>query len=92
MPYKKPLCVQSLILGIAAVAGSLPTLGIAGIVCGIVGIVMARKYRFTNRTKAGFILSLIGLILGVVIPVVFIVIIVVGTQSYQELMASLIDE
>ena len=92
MPYKKPLCVQSLILGIAAVVGSFPTLGIAGIVCGIVGIVLARKYRFTHRTRAGFILSLIGLILGVVIPVAFIVIIAVGTQSYQELMATMRDE
>ena len=91
MPFKKPLHVPSLVLGIISVASFLPTLGIGGIVCGIIGLVFSRRERFMYRTKAAFVLSLIGLILGVIFPVAFIIILTLATRDYQAWLATVTD-
>lgn len=67
---KRPLHVPSLVLGLVAIATSWVTAGIHGIVCGAIGIVLARKAKYTHEATAGFVLSLIGLIISILTLVI----------------------
>ena len=58
------------ILGIVSIASLWFTLGISGVVFGIIGIVLARKHRQTDSTNAGFVLCLISLVLGGIVLMV----------------------
>ena len=62
---EKPTHTPSLVLGIIAIIGLWFTAGILGIVCGIIGMVMAQKAKYTHKTTVGFVLSIIALIIGV---------------------------
>ncbi|MDR1795923.1 MAG: hypothetical protein LBR44_00525 [Clostridiales Family XIII bacterium] len=64
------LGLVSLVGGIVTVAF---TLGLVGIVCGIIGIVVARKNAARYKTTAGCVLSIIGIILCAIIAVSFLV-------------------
>ena len=66
-PAAKPRHKPSLILGIVSIASLWFTLGISGVVLGIIGIVLARKNRQTHSTNTGFVLCLISLIIGGII-------------------------
>ena len=62
--HNRPLYIPSLILGIAALASLWFTIGISGVVCGIIGIIISRKNKYQYNTSAGFVLNLIALIIG----------------------------
>jgi len=63
-PQKTPAHIPSLVLGIIAIVTLWFTIGFTGIVLGIIGIVLARRARFSHNSKAGFGLSLASLIIG----------------------------
>jgi len=63
-PQKKPLHVPSLVIGIIAIVSLWFTIGFTGIILGIIGIALARRARLSRNSKAGFGLSLAGLIIG----------------------------
>jgi len=63
----KPTHVPSLVLGIIAIIGAFFTVGIVGLVCGIIAVVLAKKNKDAYSTTAGFITGIIGLILGIII-------------------------
>ena len=69
-----------LVLGILAVV--LAEFGIPGIILGAIGRSKGKKYiqaggTLTGAAKVGYILSLVGLILGIVMTVVWIIYIIV---------------
>ena len=76
-PYQAPptyaaepaLHVPSLIVGIIAIVLSFTT-GIGGVILGIIGIVLARKNKLTHKTTIGFVLSLVGLIIGAIVFII----------------------
>ena len=69
---KKPLHIPSLIMGILAIASFWFTFGISGIVCGIIGMNLARKNRYEYKSSAGFVLSLISVIISIIILTIFL--------------------
>ena len=66
-PQKPPTHVPSLVIGIIAIATLWFSVGFTGIILGIIGIVLARKARFSYNSKTGYGLSLASLIVGAVI-------------------------
>lgn len=81
-PATLPNATPSLVLGIVSIVGAF-CYGIVGIVCGVIGLVLANKDRKLyqaspegyssssySTSNAGRICSLIGLILGAVILIV----------------------
>jgi len=66
---RKPTHVASLVIGIISIVSffGFVTIGIPSIVCGIVGIVLSRKARPYYKSDSGMILSIIGLIFGLII-------------------------
>ena len=68
---KQKLHIPSLILGIAALATTWATFGISGIVCGIIGMALARKAKLEYRTAAGFVMSMIAVIASAIMLFVF---------------------
>jgi hypothetical protein len=81
-PYygEKPMHTPTLVVGILAIVLAFAT-GFVGLILGIVGIVLHKKYKDTYNTKIGYILSLIGLIIGAIITVVMIVLIAIGVTA-----------
>ena len=67
----KPRHIPSLVLGIIAIASLWFTLGISGLVCGIIGINLANKNRNYYNTSTGFVLSLISLIISAFVLFIF---------------------
>lgn len=66
--------VASLVLGIVSIVFAF-ILPIIGIICGIIGIVLGVKLRNeSGMAKAGFIMSIIGIILSVIMWIVTAVI------------------
>ena len=65
-PFHKP----SLVLGIIAIVSTWFTLGILGLICGIIGVSLARKNMDEYNTTAGAVLSLIALIVSIIILIV----------------------
>ena len=57
----------SFVLGLVAIISTWFTFGISGIVCGIIGMVLASKNKREYNTTAAFVLSLIALIVGIII-------------------------
>ena len=66
------LHVPSLIVGIVALILAFTT-GFGGLILGIVGVILAKKAKETHKTTIGFVLSLIGLIIGAIVTIIFIV-------------------
>ena len=64
---KKPAYKPSLILGIIAIASLWFTLGLSGLVCGIISINLARTNRQEYNTTAGFVLGQVSVFIGIVI-------------------------
>ena len=79
MESSKGKSIASLILGIASIVGSWGY-GIPGIICGIIGLNLGNKAlplaeangEPTKMAKTGRTLSIIGLILGIVLFVVYL--------------------
>jgi len=69
---EKPLHVPSLILGILGIIFAF-IFGPVGLVLSIVGMVMAKKNKATHRTTAGFAISIVGLILGIIFTIIWVV-------------------
>jgi len=69
---EKPMHVPSLILGILGIIFAF-IFGPVGLVLSIVGMVMAKKNKLTHKTTAGFALSIVGLILGIIFTLVWVV-------------------
>ena len=67
---KKPLHKPTLIMGIVAIATLWFTLGISGLVCGIIGLNLAGKNKYQYKTIAGSVLSAIALIISSIIVVI----------------------
>jgi|GEM_PF-5629037 len=63
---KYPLHIPSLVLGIIGLVSFWFTLGISGVVCGIVGMNLTKKAKGEYRVTAGFVLSLISTIIGAI--------------------------
>ena len=83
-PANLPNATASLVLGIISIVGAF-CYGIVGVICGIIGLVLANKdiklYNATpelyassslSNSKAGRICSIIGLILGVLLLLLII--------------------
>ena len=73
----KPLHKPTLIMGIVAIATLWFTLGISGLVCGIIGLNLAGKNKYQYKTAAGGVLSLIALIISSIILVISVCIILI---------------
>ena len=91
-PYGQPVYVvelpthmPSLILGIVALVGLWFTIGLAGVICGGIGIGMARKAKLEYKTTAGFVMSLIGLIIGIIVLLVWVAIFAVAGAAFGAL-------
>ena len=69
---EKPLHIPSLILGILGIIFAF-IFGPVGLVLSIVGMVMAKKNKLTHRTTAGFALSIVGLILGIIFTIIWVI-------------------
>jgi len=63
----------SFLLGVIAIATFYLTLGVSGIVCSVAGILLARSVMATHNIKLGFILCVIGFILGVAMLIVSLI-------------------
>ena len=70
MHYKKPLHKPSLIIGIVAIVSLWFTLGVSGIVLGIIGTIIARKKSSEYNSITGSVLSLIAIIISAVILII----------------------
>ena len=86
----KPLAIASLVLGIIAVVCCFTGIGsIVAIICGIIGIVLAGKSKnrgyFGGMRTAGFVLSIIGLVLGVLIFILVIAAMVIAGSFMTSL-------
>lgn len=68
-----PLHVPSLVLGIVGIIITWFTIGIGGLICGIIGIVLSKRAKGQYRTTAGFVLSLVSVILSAIILIVIII-------------------
>jgi uncharacterized BrkB/YihY/UPF0761 family membrane protein len=78
--------VSSVILGILSIV--LASANGMGIILGIIGIVFSKKQEKIGKnkwSKAGFILNLIGIILGIVLLTVFIIYILKNPELYENL-------
>jgi len=84
---EKPMHIPSLILGIIALITLWFTIGISGIIFGAIGMSLAKKASATHKATAGRVLSLIGLILGIIILVIMIVAIAILGAAGLSLMA-----
>ena len=76
-PAPKPRHNPSLVLGIISIATLWFTAGVSGFVCGIIGLVSASRNRYAYNTSAGFVLSLLSLIVSIIILTIVVSIIFV---------------
>ena len=97
-PANLPNATAALVLGIISILGGL-CYGILGLICGIIGLILANKDRKLYNTAPGFysaaslstsnsgrVCSIIGLSLGALWVVFYIVmIILVGTMSFESM-------
>jgi len=75
--------MPSLILGIIAIVSLWFTLGISGLVCGIIGVALAKKNKDQYKTTVGFVLSLVSIIISAIVLVVMIAMIaLVGALGF----------
>ena len=74
---KQRIHIPSLVMGIVAIATLWFTFGVSGVVCGVIGIVLARKARTEYRTSAGFGLSLVALVISSVLLTIFVLMLLV---------------
>ena len=72
MPPQKPRHKTSHVLGIVAIVSLWFTAGLSGVVCGIIGIVSARRNKHTHDTTSGFVLCLVSLIFGAIILILVV--------------------
>ncbi|MBQ3284669.1 MAG: DUF4190 domain-containing protein [Ruminococcus sp.] len=91
---KKGLAIAGLIFGIAACVCCWAGYGaIAGIVCGIVGLILSilAKKSFTaigqksGMATAGLILSIVGLVLSVVMLIACVICVAAGSAAADEI-------
>ena len=78
---EKPTHTPSLILGILALVTPWFTAGVGGIICGIIGMVLAKKAADAYKTTVGKILSIIGLIIGIVVLIATIAMVALGLAA-----------
>ena len=74
---KQKLHVPSLALGIVALVTTWVTFGISGIVCGIIGMSLSKKAKNEYKATAGFVLSLIAVIVSAIMLIVFAMLLLV---------------
>ena len=64
VPEKKPLDIASLVLGILSIVFGL-LIALVGDILGIIGLILAIVKRKDKNTRAGLILSIIGLVVSI---------------------------
>lgn len=79
---KKPIYTAGLIVGILSIPCSL-ILAISGWILGIVGIVINNKHKEENSTTAGFVCSIVGLVLAVINSILGAYLAVNGISLFQ---------
>lgn len=93
-PGNLPNATASLVLGIIAIVGAF-CYGVVGLICGIIGLILANKdrklYQATpelysassfSTSNAGRVCSIIGLILGGIVVLFFIIVLIfAGSMS-----------
>lgn len=89
------LSVAAFVLGICSIAAPLliPAIGlIVGLICGIVGIVLANRAKQTdalsNLGQAGFVMSIIGTALCGLIVLAGIVLVAVGLSAFSSIVGA----
>ena len=89
---KKTMHVPSLVLGIIALATTWVTIGISGIVCGVIGINLSKKAKHEYRTTAGFVLSVIAVVVSAILLVVLAMMLLVVFLMPNSVGASFIRD
>lgn len=96
-PANLPNATASLVLGIISIVGAF-CYGVVGVICGIIGLVMANKdrkaYQATpelysassfSTSNAGRVCSIIGLILGSLFVIIMIIYFIVFGAVFMEI-------
>lgn len=99
-PSNLPNATASLVLGIISIVGAF-CYGIVGVICGIIGLVLANKDRKLyqsapelysqssySTSNAGRVCSIIGLILGGIFLLIIIIYFIIFGSLFMEAMRS----
>lgn len=99
-PANLPNATAALVLGIIAIVGAF-CYGIVGVICGIIGLVLANKDRKLyqsspelysqssySTSNAGRVCSIIGLILGGIFLLIIIIYFIIFGSLFMEAMRS----
>ena len=87
-------------MGVISIVSLWFTLGVSGLVFGIIGISLASKNRRTYKTGAGFVLSIVALIISAIFLVVVLMSIVIvflmpdsiGAYFIRDVWESVLDK
>ena len=83
-PVEKPVHIASFLLGLFAIlmAVSGTFYGMAGVVCGTIGLILAIRAKPKYKTRTGLVLSIIGLALGAIFLAYFLVSVLIIRSAF----------